>query len=223
MPRRSRKRRWPYRASRSTSESDRATAVAKLRPSTPRSDRPAALQRRPTTGASPLSDQATVKLRFGRASVETPPAPSPRLPNARETYPLSSPNPMSDPHPPLRHPGESRDPWLRRTRQSRAVIPRSATIGPGVRRDDGEGGGSAIKSHPQSRSRGVRPAAARTRSPRTRSDLLRSSPPPHPPRSRNDLPPPSSRRKPGPMVTADPAIPCRHNPVRYHGSRRPPG
>ena len=57
----------------------------------------------------------------------------------------------------------------------------------------------AIKSHPQSRSRGVRPAAARTRSPRTRSDLLWSSPPPHPPRSRNDPHPirhPGERRDP---------------------------
>ncbi len=60
-------------------------------------------------------------------------------------------------------------------------------------------GVGAIKSHPQSQSRGVRPAAARTRSPRTRSDLLWSSPPPHPPRSRNDPHPirhPGERRDP---------------------------
>ncbi len=44
----------------------------------------------------------------------------------------------NDPHP-IRHPGERRDPWLRRTRRSRAVITRSATIGLDARRDDGKG------------------------------------------------------------------------------------
>ncbi len=43
----------------------------------------------------------------------------------------------NDPHP-IRHPGERRDPWLRRTRRSRAAITRPATMGPGVRRDDGK-------------------------------------------------------------------------------------
>jgi len=71
-------------------------------------------------------------------------------------------------------------------------------MGPGVRRDDGGWGGSAIKSHPQSRSRGVRPAAARIRSPRTRSDPVRSSPPPQPS---------------GPATTY---------PIRHPGERRDP-
>ena len=43
---------------------------------------------------------------------------------------------------PTRHPGERRDPWTRRTRRYRAAITRSATMGPGVRRDDGEGVGT---------------------------------------------------------------------------------
>ena len=197
MPRRSRKRRWQYRASRFTSESDRATAVAKLRPSTPRSDRPAALQRRPTTGALPLSGQATVKLRFGRASVETPPAPSLRLPNARETYSLSNPNPMSDPHPP---PSSWRKPAP--TVTANPAIPHynnplrydESRRPPGRRGVRAGAGARAIKSHPQSpeppRSpRGVRPAAPRTRSPRTRSVPRRYSPPPvRPERQRPSTP-----------------------------------
>ncbi len=123
-------------------------------------------------GAAPFaprrSPRGTTHPQPPNPQCSTPVQPAPRTPRATTTFN------------PFRHPGERRDPWLRRTRRSRAAIPRSATMGPGVRRDDGGWGGSAIKSHPQSRSRGVRPAAARIRSPRTRSDPVRSSPPPQP-------------------------------------------
>ncbi len=55
---------------------------------------------------------------------------------------------------PIRHPGERRDPWVRRTRRCRAAITRSATMGPGVRRDDGKG-----------RRHKIAPAPATTRPP----------------------------------------------------------
>ncbi len=176
-------------------------------------------------GAAPFaprrSPRGTTHPQPPNPQCSTPVQPAPRTPRATTTFN------------PFRHPGERRDPWLRRTRRSRAAIPRSATMGPGVRRDDGGWGGSAIKSHPQSRSRGVRPAAARIRSPRTRSDPVRSSPPPQPsgpattrtpsvipasagmtgrggatkslPHPQHPAPPPSSRRKPGPRAPGAPA------------------
>ncbi len=55
---------------------------------------------------------------------------------------------------PIRHPGERRNPWLRRTQRYRAVITRPATMGPGVRRDDGKG-----------RRHKIAPAPATTRPP----------------------------------------------------------
>jgi len=54
---------------------------------------------------------------------------------ARPRNPPASAAPLN----PIRPPGERRDPWLRRTQRYRAVITRSATMGPGVRRDDGKG------------------------------------------------------------------------------------
>ena len=146
-------------------------------------------------GAAPFapwrSARGTTHPQPPNPQCSTPVQPAPRTPRATTTFN------------PFRHPGERRDPWLRRTRRSRAAIPRSATMGPGVRRDDGGWGGSAIKSHPQSRSRGVRPAAARIRSPRTRSDPVRSSPPPQPPGAATTFNPirhPGERRDPEPQA-----------------------
>ncbi|MBP2513173.1 hypothetical protein J3A66_001435 [Sphingomonas sp. PvP018] len=65
---------------------------------------------------------------------------------------------------PIRHPGERRDPWLRRTRRSRAVITRSATMGPGVRRDDGKGRRHKIAPAPATTHPPVIPAKAGTQS-----------------------------------------------------------
>ncbi len=130
----------------------------------------------------------------------------------------------NDPHP-IRHPGERRDPWLRRTRRYRAVITRSATMGPGVRRDDGKGRRHKIAPAPAT----TRPLPSSWRKPGSRA----ASATPHgsgswvEPRmteevgaiclsssrspghrgwlTRNTRPLPSSRRKPGPRAPSAPA------------------
>ncbi len=129
----------------------------------------------------------------------------------------------NDPHP-SRHPGERRDPWLRRTRRSRAVITRPATMGPGVRRDDGKGRCHKIAPAPAT----TRPLPSSWRKPGSRA----ASATPHgsgswvEPRmteevgaiclstsrspghrgwlTRHNPPPPSSRRKPGPRASSAP-------------------
>ncbi len=129
----------------------------------------------------------------------------------------------NDPHP-IRHPGERRDPWLRRTRRSRAAITRSATMGPGVRRDDGGG----ARQNP-SRTRHNPPPPSSWRKPGSRAAsvtpcgsgswveprmteevgaICLSSSRSHGHRgwlTRKNPPPPSSRRKPGPRAPSAPA------------------
>ncbi len=216
MPRRSRKRRWQSRASRSTFESDRATAVAKLRPSTRRSDRPAALQRRPTTGASPLSGQA----RSSYVSEGRRWKPHRRPLHVRRTRAKHTRSQAQTPRAtctPIRHPGESRHPRSRRTRRYRAVITRPATMRPGVRRDDGGWGRGACDKIPPAipgaaafapRQPAPAPAPAPAApnphpQPPDPSDPLRSSPPPQPPGAATTFNPirhPGERRDPEPQA-----------------------
>ena len=87
---------------------------------------------------------------------------------------------------PIRHPGERRDPRLRRTRRYRAAMTWSATMGPGVRRDDGGGkrGESGGRMPDEARrANDLSPKPYRARTPRT-------------PRTPRTLQPPISKRPP---------------------------
>ncbi len=150
--------------------------------------------------------------------METPPAPSPRLPIARETSTLSSPNPMSDPHPP---PSSWRKPAP--TVTANPAIPHynnplrydESRRPPGRRgvRAGAGAGARAIKSHPQSPEPRRSPRGSPHPQPRTRSPAPAA---PHPqPRTRSD--PPRSSPSPQPSGAA---TTC--NPIRHPGERRHP-